>query len=332
MTHHQNPRKSKNMTKALITGISGQDGSYLTELLLEKGYEVSGIVRPAALENPEMHLTRLLPLLGRIRLQAVELNSLAGTLKVLQVLQPEECYHLASESYVTSGFDDLREIINVNLYTTHNLLEALRQSGPRCRLYFAASSEMFGDAEESPQTERTPFHPRSAYGLSKLAGFHLCRYYRRHYHLPISNGILFNHESPRRGPQFVTRKVTSFVAGLKKGRRGKLHLGNLEARRDWGHARDYVEAMWRMLQQDVPDDYVIATGVAHSVRDLLKVAFNCLGEDYRDHVEEDPVFFREKELVDLIGDARKARRILGWEPRISFEAMVREMVEADLGP
>ncbi len=319
------------MPKALITGIAGQDGSYLAELLLEKGYEVHGIERPAALENPEMHLTRLLPYLSRIHLHPVELNSLSGTMKTLQNLQPEECFHLASESYVTHGFDDLREIINANLYTTHNLLEALRQAGSAARLYFAASSEMFGDAEQSPQNEQTPFHPRSAYGLSKLAGFHLCGYYRRHYGMPISSGILYNHESPRRGPQFVTRKITSFVAGLKKGRQGKLHLGNLEARRDWGHARDYVEAMWLMVRQEIPDDYVIATGRPHSVRDLLRVAFETIGEDYREHVQVDPVFFREKEPVDLIGDAGKARRVLGWEPRLSFEEMIREMVEADLG-
>jgi GDPmannose 4,6-dehydratase len=319
------------MPKALITGIAGQDGSYLTELLLAQGYEVHGIERTAALENPETHLTRLLPHLARIHLHPVELNSLAGTLKLLQNLQPEECYHLASESYVTHGFDDLREITNANLYTTHNLLEALRLTEPGGRLYFAASSEMFGDADSSPQNEQTPFHPRSAYGLSKLAGFHLCDYYRRHYGMHISSGILYNHESPRRGPQFVTRKITSFVAGLKKGRQGKLHLGNLEARRDWGHARDYVEAMWRMLRQEVPDDYIIATGRPHSVRDLLQVAFDAIGEDYRPHIRIDPVFFREKETVDLIGDAGKARRVLGWEPRTSFEEMIREMVEADFG-
>lgn len=319
------------MPKALITGISGQDGSYLTELLLKQGYEVHGIVRPAALENPEMHLTRLLPLLDRIQLQAAELNSLAGTLGVLARVQPQECYHLAAASYVTPGFDDLRDIVNANLYTTHNLLEALQRSAPRCRLYLAASSEMFGDADRVPQNEGTPFHPRSAYGLSKLAAFHLGAYYRRHRGLYVSSGILYNHESPRRGPQFVTRKVTSFVAGLKKGRRTKLHLGNLEARRDWGHARDYVEAMWLMLRQTNPDDYVIATGIPHSVRDLLRVAFETVGEDYADYVVVDPVFYREKEPVDLIGDAAKAREVLGWAPRTSFEDMIREMVEADLG-
>ncbi len=318
------------MPKALITGISGQDGSYLTELLLDKGYAVHGIVRPATLENPEMRLAHLQAHLGRIQLHAVELNSLTSTLRVLREIQPQECYHLASESYVSPGFDNLREMMHANLYTTHNLLEGLRQINNDCRIYFAASSEMFGDAPHSPQDEETPFHPHSAYGLSKLAGFHLGRFYRRHHGLHLSSGILYNHESPRRGPQFVTRKVSSFVAGLKKGRSGKLHMGNLEACRDWGHARDYTQAMWRMVQQDRPDDYVIATGVPHTVRDLLSAAFACIGKDYQDYVQVDSVFFREKEPVDLIGNAQKAHRLLAWQPRISFEEMIREMVEADL--
>ncbi|MFH0789560.1 MAG: GDP-mannose 4,6-dehydratase [Pseudomonadota bacterium] len=317
------------MPKALITGISGQDGYYLAELLLEKGYEVHGIVRPPALENPEMELTLLQPLLDRLHLHTVELGSLSGSLRLLKSLAPDECYHLAAESYVSPGFDDLIEMMHSNLYTTHTLLEALHQSVPECRLYFAGSSEMFGNAPYAPQDEKTPFNPRSSYGLSKLSGYHLACYYRLQYGLHISSGILFNHESPRRGRQFVTRKVSSFVAGIKPGGRGKLHLGNLEARRDWGHARDYVLAMWLMLQQDNPDDYIIATGITHSIKDLLETAFSCVGKNYQDYLEVDPVYFREKESVDLVGNSSKAKEKLGWQPRIDFKEMIREMVEAD---
>jgi GDPmannose 4,6-dehydratase len=318
------------MPKALITGISGQDGSYLTELLLEKGYEVHGIVRPRALESPELGLTFLQPHLNRIHLHAVELGSLSGTLRLISQIGPDECYHLAAESYVSLGFDDLTEMMHSNLYTTHSILEALRQSAPQCRFYFAGTSEMFGNAPYAPQDETTPFNPRSSYGLSKLTGYHLACYYRFHYGLHISNGLLYNHESPRRGGQFVTRKVSSFVASLKFNGRGKLHLGNLEARRDWGHARDYVLAMWLMVQQDQPGDYVIATGQTHSIKDLLEVAFSCLGKKYQDYLEMDPVYYREKETVDLVGNFSKAKEKLGWQPRIAFKEMIREMVEADI--
>jgi GDPmannose 4,6-dehydratase len=318
------------MPKALITGISGQDGSYLTELLLEKGYEIHGIVRPATLENPKAELPFLLPVLDRIQLEAVELGSLSSSLRMVKLIQPDECYHLAAESYVGVGFDDLPEMMHANLFTTHNLLEAILQNAPDCRFYYAGTSEMFGNAPHAPQDEKTPFNPRSSYGLSKLAGFHLSRYYRHHHRLPISCGILYNHESPRRGPQFVTRKITSFVAGLKNGRQGKLRLGNLAARRDWGHARDYVRAMWLMLQQDRGDDYVIATGITHSVKDLLETAFSSAGLDYREYVVQDPLFLREKEAVDLVGKAAKARENLGWEPSFSFGEMIREMAEADI--
>jgi GDPmannose 4,6-dehydratase len=304
------------MPRALITGISGQDGSYLTELLLGKGYEIHGIVRPATIENPKTELPFLQPVLDRIQLQSAELGSLSGSLRIVGQVRPDECYHLAAESYVGTGFDDLAEMMHANLFTTHNLLEAVLQKAPECRFYYAGTSEMFGDAPYAPQDEKTPFH--------------LARYYRRHYGLPVCCGILYNHESPRRGPQFVTRKVTSFVAGLKNGRQGKLRLGNLKARRDWGHARDYVRAMWLMLQRDRSDDYVIATGISHSVEELLEAAFSIVGQDYRAYAIQDPVFFREKEKVELVGRAAKAREKLGWEPGISFAEMVREMVEEDI--
>ena len=247
------------MKRALITGITGQDGSYLAELLLEKGYEVHGIIRRVAIEDPEHRLWRILHIKDRLHLHAASLESLPSIYRVFQTVKPDECYHLAAQSFVTYSFEDEFSTLNANINGTHHVLSALRDCAPTCRFYFAASSEMFGKVAEVPQTETTPFHPRSAYGISKVAGFHLTRNYREAYNIQASSGILYNHESPRRGFEFVTRKITSHAARIKLGLAKGLHLGNLDARRDWGHARDYVRAMWLMLQQETPHDYVIVT-------------------------------------------------------------------------
>lgn len=316
--------------RALITGITGQDGSYLAELLLGKGYEVFGLVRRVALENPEARLERLTPILPQLQLRAASLESYPSLFQAVTSIQPHECYHLAAQSFVSYSFEDEFSTLNTNINGTHYLLSAIKNAAPECRFYFAGSSEMFGKVRTVPQTEQTPFHPRSAYGISKVAGYELNRNYREAYGLFACAGILFNHESPRRGYEFVTRKITAGAARIKAGRSRELPLGNLDARRDWGHARDYVEAMWRMLQQPEPDDYVIATGETHSVREFAEQAFACLGLDYRDYVVADPRFFRPAEVDLLLGDATKARQDLGWQPKVTFEGLVREMAENDL--
>ena len=315
--------------KALISGITGQDGSYLAELLLAKGYEVHGIVRRVAIEDPEHRLTRLEGVRSRVKLHAASLESYASIHQVVEKVEPDECYHLAAQSFVSYSFDDEFSTLNANINGTHYVLAAVKNVTPKCRFYFAGSSEMFGKAEEVPQNERTRFHPRSTYGISKVAGFELTRNYREAYGMHASSGILFNHESPRRGFEFVTRKITSGVARIAAGRAKELRLGNLEAKRDWGHAREYVEAMWRMLQPDQPDDYVIATGETHTVREFVETAFALMGLDYRDYVTGDPDLFRPAEVNVLLGDASYARKKLGWSHATAFEALVREMVEAD---
>ena len=315
--------------RALISGITGQDGSYLAEFLLTKGYEVHGIVRRVAIEDPEHRLTRLDAIRPRIKLHAASLESYASIHQVVATVRPDECYHLAAQSFVSYSFDDEFSTLNANINGTHYMLAAVKNVAPKCRFYFAGSSEMFGKADEVPQTERTRFHPRSTYGISKVAGFELTRNYREVYSTHASNGILFNHESPRRGYEFVTRKITSGVARVVAGRTNELRLGNLEAKRDWGHAREYVEAMWLMLQQGEPDDYVIATGDTHTVREFADLAFRIAGLDYRDYVTPDPDLFRPAEVNVLLGDASYARKKLGWSPRTGFEALVREMVETD---
>jgi len=315
--------------KALISGITGQDGSYLAELLLAKGYEVHGIVRRVAIEDPEHRLTRLEAVRSRVKLHAASLESYASLHQVVDNVRPDECYHLAAQSFVSYSFDDEFSTLNANINGTHYILAAVKNVTPKCRFYFAGSSEMFGKVEEVPQNERTRFHPRSTYGISKVAGFELTRNYREAYGMYASSGILFNHESPRRGYEFVTRKITSGVARIAARRASELRLGNLEAKRDWGHAREYVDAMWRMLQQDQPDDYVVATGETHTVREFVETAFSLAGLDYQDYVKPDPDLFRPAEVNVLQGDAGYARQKLGWEPGIAFGALVREMVEAD---
>jgi GDPmannose 4,6-dehydratase len=315
--------------RALITGITGQDGSYLAELLLSKGYEVHGFVRRVVLEAPEQRLSRMLSFLDRIKLHSVSLESYAGIHHSLAVIQPDECYHLAAQSFVSYSFDDEFSTLNVNINGTHYLLAALKSLAPKCRFYFAGSSEMFGKADESPQNERTRFHPRSIYGISKVAGFELTRNYRETYGMHASSGISFNHESPRRGYEFVTRKISSGVARILAGKARTLPLGNLTAFRDWGHAREYVHAMWLMLQQPEPDDYVIATGKLHSVRQFAELAFGIAGLDCEKYLSLDENLYRPAEANPLVGDASKARLSFGWNPQTSFEDLVREMVETD---
>jgi GDPmannose 4,6-dehydratase len=316
--------------KALITGITGQDGSYLAELLLSKGYEVHGLVRRVALEDPMRRFTRISHVLDQITLHAASLESYPSIFHVFSKQQFDECYHLAAQSFVAESFLDGFSTMNTNINGTHYVLAALRELQPECRFYFAGSSEMFGKVREVPQRETTPFHPRSPYGISKVAGFELTRNYREAYGMYCVGGILFNHESPRRGFEFVTRKITSAVAQITAGQVSELRLGNLEARRDWGHARDYVRAMQLMLQQPEPDDYVIASGETHTVREFCERAFTEANLDYREYVKIDERFFRPAEVDLLVGDATKARRILGWQPQNTLDGLIKEMVNADL--
>jgi GDPmannose 4,6-dehydratase len=316
--------------KALITGITGQDGSYLAEHLLGLGYEVHGLVRRVALEAPEHRTVRIAHLLDKITLHPASLESYPSIFHVFSRNDFDECYHLAAQSFVAESFADGFSTMNTNINGTHYVLAALRELRPQCRFYFAGSSEMFGKVREVPQNENTPFYPRSPYGISKVAGFDLTRNYREAYGMFCASGILFNHEGPRRGHEFVTRKISSHVAQIKLGLATELRLGSLEARRDWGHSSDYVRAMHLMLQQPEPDDYVVATGVAHSVREFCERAFAEVDLDYRDYVVTDERFQRPAEVDQLLGDASKARERLGWRPTYTFEELVSEMVQSDL--
>jgi GDPmannose 4,6-dehydratase len=318
------------MKRALITGITGQDGSYLSEYLLGLGYEVHGLVRRVALEQPEHRLGRLANCLDKIKIHAANLDSYASIFSVFSRERFDECYHLAAQSFVAESFADGFSTMATNINGTHYILSAIRELQPNCKFYFAGSSEMFGKVHETPQREITPFHPRSPYGISKVSGFYLSMNYREAYGMFCCNGILFNHESPRRGFEFVTRKITYGVARIKMGLASELPLGNLEAKRDWGHARDYVRAMHLMLQQPVPDDYVVASGEAHSVREFCELAFAEAGLDYLDFVKRDESVFRPAEVDLLKGDPSKARGVLGWEPDFNFRELVKEMVHSDL--
>jgi GDPmannose 4,6-dehydratase len=311
---------------ALITGVTGQDGSYLAELLLEKGYRVVGMVRRASTENFE----RIAHLRERIELRQADLLDQLSLIELLRTVKPDEIYNLAAQSFVPTSWQQPVLTAEFDAVGVTRLLEAMRLVLPEARFYQASSSEMFGQVRETPQRETTPFYPRSPYGVAKVYGHFITVNYRESYGLFACSGILFNHESSRRGREFVTRKVTDGAARVKLGRAQELRLGNLEARRDWGFAGDYVDAMWRMLQQPTADDYVVATGESHTVRDLVEVAFGCVGLDWRQHVREDPALLRPAEVELLVGDASKARRILGWAPRVSFRELVEMMVRADL--
>jgi len=318
------------MKKALITGITGQDGSYLAEHLLENGYEVHGLVRRVALEEPDVRLARIAHIKKDIVLHAGSLESYPSLFHILSRCKIDECYHLAAQSFVAESFEDGFSTMNTNSNGTHYLLAALYQLQPECRFYFAGSSEMFGKVRETPQRESTPFHPRSPYGISKVAGYYLSINYREAYGMFCTNGILFNHESPRRGSEFVTRKITRSVARIKLVLASELRLGNLEAKRDWGHAADYVRAMHLMLQQPEAGDYVVATGETHSVREFCDLAFSEVGLDYRKFVVEDPQFYRPAEVELLVGDASHAFEAFGWKPTYTFPQLVSEMVANDL--
>ena len=315
---------------ALITGITGQDGSYLAEFLIKKKYQVHGIVRRVALEDRSHRLWRIKHILKKIHIHAASLESYASLVKIIQKIKPTEIYHLAAQSYVDYSFRDEFSTLNTNINGTHYLLSAVKDFSPKTKFYFAGSSEMFGKVQQVPQNEKTQFHPRSAYGISKVTGHDLTRNYREAYNLFCCTGILFNNESPRRGFEFVTRKISHGVAKIKLGMEKKLMLGNLDAKRDWGHAKDYVEAMWIMLQKKKPDDFVVSTGKQHSVREFAKLAFAVAGLDYKKHVFVDKNLFRPAEVNTLLGNYSKARRILKWKPKISFKNLVKDMVESDI--
>ena len=315
--------------KALITGITGQDGSYLAEYLLSLGYEVHGIVRRVALEDPTHHLWRLSPIADRLNLHSGALENFPALHKILRDVQPSECYHLAAQSFVSILFEDEISTMQTNINGTHFLLAALKDTCPECRFYFAGSSEMFGKVEEAPQKETTRFHPRSVYGITKVAGFELTRNYREAYGLFTCTGLLFNHESPRRGFEFVTRKITSTAARIKLGLEKELRLGNIEAQRDWGFSGEYVKMMHTMLQQVEPDDYVIGTGETHTVKEFLQIVFGELKLNFEEHLVIDPRFFRPAEVEILVADPTKARDKLAWKPKVTFEELALCMIRHD---
>jgi GDPmannose 4,6-dehydratase len=319
-------RRPLSAKRAFVTGITGQDGSYLAELLLDKGYEVHGLVR----RSSSFNTWRIDHIRDRISLHYGDLVDQYSLVRTLQKVIPDEVYNLAAQSHVKVSFDMPEYTADVTAVGVLRLLGAVREIGVPTRFYQAGSSEMFGLVQETPQSERTPFHPRSPYAAAKVFAHWVTMNHREGYGMHVSNGILFNHESPRRGENFVTRKITMGLAAIKKGQASELRLGNLEAKRDWGFAKDYVEAMWRMLQQEKGDDYVVATGETHSVREFLEEAFSYVGLHWQDYVKVDPSYFRPAEVDLLLGDPTKAKKVLGWTPRVGFKELVRMMVDADL--
>jgi GDPmannose 4,6-dehydratase len=316
--------------RALVTGITGQDGAYLSQFLLEKGYEVHGVIRRSSHRGVEDHRLRWLGVADRVHLHDGDLADLSSLLRTVNDVQPDEIYNLAAQSFVASSWRQPLLTANVTAIGVTNMLEAMRIGAPGARFYQASSSEMYGLIQEPMQSETTPFYPRSPYAVAKLYGHWITVNYRESFGLHASSGILFNHESPLRGVEFVTRKVTRTVAAIKLGQAQELRLGNIDAKRDWGHARDYVRAMWMMLQQEKPDDYVVATGVTTTVRDMCKIAFAHAGLDMDKYLIIDPAFFRPAEVDVLLGDSSKARKALGWKPEIDLETMIKEMLDADL--
>jgi len=318
------------MKKAFITGITGQDGSYLAEYLVGRGYEVHGLVRPNSDTEEGPSLWRIQSIQDKLFLHAGDLEDYNNLQTIIQTVQPDECYHLAAETFVFNTLEDESTILKTNTQGTHHLLLSLKNFASNCRFFFAGSSEMFGQASETPQNENTPFNPRSIYGVSKVIGHDLVRYYRDHQNLFACTGVLYNHESPRRGTRFVTQKITSTAVKIKLGMESELRLGNIEAERDWGYAGDTVAAMHTMLNANEPDHYVVATGTTHTVQNFLERVFGELDLDYEKYLVVDPKFFRPKEEVPLVGDSSKIRSQLKWEPTVSFEDMVQEMVQSDL--
>lgn len=317
--------------KTLITGTLGQDGSYLAELLLSKGDEVYGIERRIGIEDPILRYSRINNIIDNIKLFNGDVSIYESVLDIFNEVRPDELYHLASQSHVGISFKDEWTIINNNIKSTINCLNAIKNIKPECKFYHAGSSEQFGKVLETPQNENTPFNPRSPYAIGKVHSFFYTKMYREAYNIFACNGILMNHESERRATEFVTRKITQAVAKIKLGRQKELFLGNLDSKRDWGYAKDFVEAMYLMLQQEKPDDYVIATGETHSIKEFLEEAFGYVGLNWQDYVKVDEKFIRPSEVNLLVGDYSKAKRVLGWEPKVKFKELVKIMMDADLG-
>ncbi len=311
---------------AVITGISGQDGSYLAELLVKKNYKVYGICNP----NKKNNLSNLKKILNRLYIKKIDINNYSKIKSLIKKIKPNEFYHLAAQSFINYKFEDEFFRLNPNINGTHYILSAIKEFSPKTKFYFAASSELFGNAKKTPQNEETKFNPRSAYGVSKVAGFYLTKNYREAYKLHACSGILYNHESPRRNQNFVSRKITKNLSLILKGKIDKIKLGNINSKRDWGHAKDYVFAMWKMMQLKKPQDFVIGTGKIHSVKDFINLAFNYVGLDYKRHIKIDKKLFRPNDKIILKADFKKAKKILKWKPKINFKKLVYEMVDNDL--